>query len=453
MRILRQLSFFGILCSLSLQAIEYKIDGNVVSSTRIGLSNNKTTDLSKGIYPNNSFWALSSQLGISLKLLDTEHKVTLGLKGMVGGVALDTTREGASIFPSNATSGKDSVGDFTAVYMPAWGEIINAYVTYSYKDFFGFKAGRYDFMNTDWWSGHNEGAEFFIGKESLRFYTIYTHRRSSSNLEWLNHFDARNADINRFGIFVFGVDSAFEIGNQKLSLRPYLYYQPGVYVDPGFKIVHESNKDFQGEGINFKTTFLTLFAMHDKNIQNKLSGQDWGYQALYDSNAISAYNPSGYLGRTHGEGGVTLFLREDIFIDNYNVGAGIYKNFGNANDLIGSYGDPTGLNTWVYTLYSTGPTWSDFFSQDALSGFVFGGGKYERWKWDLIGRYTYAPRSNENSIALLLGYDFTPNINLNLRLEWAGTYNKAGYKISQTYLKENIYTDKSMIFWYLSAKL
>ncbi|MCE3036459.1 outer membrane family protein [Helicobacter sp. faydin-H20] len=436
-----------------LQAIGYQVDGNFTSITRIGLSNNKKVDPKKAIYPNNSFWALSTQLGFILNLLEKDHQLNIGIKGMVGGVGLDTTRKDSTLFPSNTTLNSNEIGKFSQIYMPAWGEIINAYLSYQYKEYFGIKLGRYSFTNLDWWSGHNQGAEFFIGNENFKTYAVYTHARSSSGGEWLNHFDPRNGDLNLFGIFTFGIDYNPLLKNQKLLLRYYSYYQPNAFFSTGFKVVWDSNKNFNYQGVNFKTTLLTLFSFHNKDASNKISGQDWGYETIFDLTSITPYNPSGYLGRTRGKGGITLFLREDILINRHNVGAGIYKNFGNPNDLIGSYGDPTGLNTWVYTLYGTGPTWSDFFSQDAFNVFLFGGGKYNQFGWDLIARYTHSMRSNENSLALLLNYDITKHINLNLRLEWAGTTNHKGYLLSQTFLQKDVYTDKSMVFWYITAKI
>lgn len=449
MKNLKLLLCVFFVCSLC-KSLEYIVDGNVVQSTRIGLSNNKHIDVENGIYPNNSFAVLSAQLGITFALLNNDiYKLHIGIKGMVGGVGLDTTRNGSMLFPTDSIIAGANAGRFAEIVMPAWGELINAYLSYSYKNCFGFKGGRYSFANpdaimgTDWWSGHNQGFEIFGGNDYFRIYGIYVHARSSSNLEWLNHFEPRNKNVYRFGLFVFGLDSTIALGhNHSLFIRPYLYYQPGAYIDPGFKIVYTYTHD----DLRFVTTLLTLFAIHERQAYNRLSDQDWGYESLYDS-------ANTYLGRTHGKGGITLFAREELYIKGYKAGIGIYKNFGNANDMIGSYGDPTGLNTWVYTLYSTGPTWSDFFSSDALNAFILGGKKYQKWNYEIIGRYTYAPRSNENSLALLISYDFTKHINLYLRLEWAGTLNKPGYKLVDTFLTKKIYTDKSMIFWYLSAKI
>ena len=450
MRILAR--FFGSVAVLActMQAFDYKVDGNVVSSTRIGLSDNKRMDTQKGIYPNNSFWALSTQLGISANLLKSESQtLKVGLSGMVGGVALDTTRDGNTLYPTNSTTDSTtSVGDFTSVYMPAWGDITNAYVYYKYGDYFGIRAGRYDFNNehsvalTDYWSGRNQGVEAFVGVKNFNIYAIYINARSSSNYEWLNHFEARNPNYNRYGLFVVGANAKWNINdNHQLSFYPYVYFQPGVYTDPGIKLIYDGSfSKFKS-----KSTILVLHAIHDTRMRTTLSDQDWG--------EVAVYNNGIYQGRELGKGGTTLFLKQEFFIETHSLGAAVYKNFGNANGLISSYGDPTGLNTWVYTLYSTGPTWSDFFSQDALNTFAFYGQKFNKWNYQLIARYTYAPRADENSLAFLLGYDFTEHINLNLRLEWAGTTNKAGYKLNETFLTHKVYNDKSMIFWYLTAKI
>ncbi len=439
----------GLACLGSVYGFDYKIDANVSQVTRIGLSNNYKIDVDKGIYPNNSFALFSSQLGATINLLETdEHRVRFGIRGILAAVGLDTT-SGSKILPTDY-NGIDSNGVFIRAYTPAFAELINAYLSYDYKDYFGIIGGRYSFgapdevMGTDWWSGHNQGVRIYGGIDNWKAYFIYVHTRSSSNLEKINHFDPQNRSVDKFGAFVLGVDGNIDINeNNNLFVRPYLYYQPGAYIDPGFKVVHTIKN--VGQRFDIKTTLLMLFAIHEKRAQNVLSDYDWGFNSLVVNGQ--------YLGRTHGKGGTALFLRSDVSYDNQHFGGGIYKNFGNPNDMIGSYGDPTGLNTWVYTAYSTGPTWSDFFSHDAFNIFALYGQKFDKWSYEVVGRYLFSPRSNENSIALLVNYDVSKNLNVYVRLEWAGTLNKPGFKLVETFLTKNVYTDKSMIFWYITAKL
>lgn len=420
---------------------DYSVVGNLISSTRIGFSNPYKVDKTTGIYPNNSFWSLATQLGIQGRFY---KNFGFGLKGVVGGVALDSTRIGAKIFPSNSTDNNSDVGEFTKVLMPAWGEIINAYLSYE-NETFGIKIGRYDFKNTDWFSGHNEGLGFYVNIPTIKFWGLYSYARSSSNAEWLNHFDPRNASLNKFGIFAFGLDGIF----QNLFYRPYIYYQPGSYLAGGIKLIYETN--FSNDWTS-KTTLLTLSTSNAKRGRNLPSSQDWGFDGYFNLSNINIYNPLGYGGRKRGYGGTTLFIRQDFFIKKYNFGGAVYKNFGNPNDLIGSYGDPTGINTWVYTAYDLS-TWSDFFGKDAFNAFIFGGGKHDKFSWDILARITFSPRSNEQSLALILSYDLRKNININLRLEYMNDETKKGYLLSDTYLTSDNYTDKSFAFMYITYSL
>lgn len=431
--------------SVSLFGLDYSVYGGMTSSTRLGLGNNLYMNTDKGIYPNNSFWSLSAYLGGTLTLLADENNfLEMGLSGMVGGVAYDSTRN-IALFPTNSFSSGSQLGLFTQVYMPAWGDITGAYLDYQ-NAFYGVRLGRYLFKNTDWLSGRNQGLEVYAGPENYRVYGIYVNARSSSNGEWLNHFVPRNDSVNKFGLFMFGADATANItDNQRIFFRPYVHYQPGVFFAPGAKLSYDYKYN---DYINFKTTILSLFVSHNERVYNHLSAQDWGHGRFLDANR-------NYVGRVSGTGGTTLFLREDVTFDNYGFALALYKNFGNPNDLIGSYGDPTGLNTWVYTIYSTaGAGWSDFFSPEAVNVYgIFNHKVNEVFSYDIIARITRADRSNEHSLAFICSYKFNDSISMDLRLELAGTTTVKGYKISNTLLKNDVYTDKSMAFWYLKAKI
>ncbi|PAF42281.1 outer membrane family protein [Helicobacter sp. 11S03491-1] len=436
---------YGYALDYDVDGFDYKVSGGVVSATRFGLSNNKTINESKAIYPNNSFWSLSGNLGVKVNLT---HGFEMGLKGIVGGVAYDSTRDGSRLLPADSISSRlkyNTAGRFTEIYMPAWGEVINAYLSYQSENF-GFKVGRYDMEGLDWFSGHNEGIQMHAGNSDIKAWALYSYGRSSAGYEWLNHFTPRNAELNRFGIFVFGVDAKFNA----FFVQPYVYYQPGAYVAPGFKVIHD--KSF-GSKYRSKTTFMMLGAIHEKRTRDLPSYPGWGYGPIFDKQKATEYNPEGYIGRERGDGGVTLFVREEFYIKNHYVGGGFYKNFGNPNSLIGAYGNPLRFNTWVYTLYDVGPTWSDFFGKDSTNLVVFGGSKYDKFSWNVTGRLTYSPRSNERSLALMLSYIFSKNINVDLRLEYMNDETKKGYSIFKSYLTKNNYRDKSFVFMYINYVL
>lgn len=430
-----------------LLGFDYKVDGNVASVTRIGFNHQKLIDEEKGIYPNNSFWSLSAQLGIKFFAMDN---LSFGFRGAVGGVAYDSTRLGSRFFPADSVSSKgqtSNAGRFSEVYMPAWGEIINAYVAYDNNGKFGIKAGRYDFSpNLDWFSGRNQGLEVFGGNEKFQGYGVYSNARSSTNSEWLNHFTPRNGKLNKIGTFVVGFNGQFD----NYLINPYIYYQPGVHIAPGFKFIYDITTS---SNIKSKTKFIVLGTIHDSKIRNLPSSQDWGWNDKFNTLKISKSNSLGYAGKQRGAGGVSILLREDVDLSNWNFGGGLYKNIGNPNDVIGSYGDPTGVKTWIYTLYDTGAPWSDFFGRDASNIFAFGGQKYENFSWDVIGRLTYSPRSDEQSLAFTVSYGFIEKISVSLRLEYMNDLTKKGYLLYKTYLKEDKSTNKSMAFLWINYKI
>lgn len=143
-------------------------------------------------------------------------------------------------------------------------------------------------------------------------------------------------------------------------------------------------------------------------------------------------------------GNLNAILKAYMF--DYNVRLGIYKNFGSANSHIGTYGNPLGIDQWTASVYDKGPSLNDITSRNAFSVWLSGGGAHGNevgtFSWEILGRYTTAPRSDEASVALFLNQRFNNGFALGLKLEWFSDTTKAGYTI---YDKNVLTYDKNVL--------
>ena len=106
---------------------------------------------------------------------------------------------------------------------------------------------------------------------------------------------------------------------------------------------------------------------------------------------------------------------------------GYYQNFGNANELIGRWGNPIGIDIWTAGAYDIGNALNDIIGRNAVTGFGYLGANYGSFDWKFIGRGTNSPRSAEQSVALLLNYQIREDIAIGGKLEWFSDTTKAGY--------------------------
>ena len=83
------------------------------------------------------------------------------------------------------------------------------------------------------------------------------------------------------------------------------------------------------------------------------------------------------------------------------------------------------------SVYDIGPSLNDITSRNAFSVWLSGGGAHGNevgtFSWEILGRYTTAPRSDEASVALFLSQAFSNGFALGLKLEWFSDTTKAGY--------------------------
>ncbi|PAF44322.1 hypothetical protein BJI48_03470 [Helicobacter sp. 11S02596-1] len=407
-----------------LNAFDYTVSGKAESFSKFGF-NNTPIDTTKGKYPTESFVTMVGALQIDMNLLPksiTSQRLTGGIGGMIGGLAYDSTRNltdekgnrfGSVVYnytgywaryDGNAPWASTNLGmsENTRRYV-----IYNAYLDYDYNGVFGIKAGRYE-SSADFMSGFTQGFELYAKLKDLKLWWFSSYGRAFAYDEWLYDFYAPKTYTTKDGKTINLGIHAFKAtySHNGFSVSPFVYFSPKTYTAPMLQVGYDTNPDFDGIGFRSQTIVLGLFAMFDPRVQN-----------------IYRY------GNPTGSNGQTLMIKQRFDINNYNIGGGIYKNFGNANAHVGTYGNPVGIDFWTASAYDLGASISDMMGEDAFTGFLYGGGVHGNFSWGVLGRLTTSKRSDEQSLAVNVAYDFSNNISAGLKLEYFNDITKAGYKV------------------------
>ena len=390
----------GLVAS-SASAFDYKVSGSAESFTKWGFNNqqlNKTT----GAAPTESFTTIFSQLNLNL---DLGAGFKAGFGGAIGGLAFDST-DGKDNQPFSAVR--------NAYYGVSWdrGKVQNymfqnAFVEFDNNTFY-IKAGRYKSGKVgEWFSGYNQGAEAALNISVLKVWGFFSNRRAFAFDQWFNDFyrvhGQYNDSIATRNTYAAGLDLNFG----GLTIGAFSYFTPGVYTAPGANVTFKSNPSFEGQGFNATTKIRFLAPIADKNKIGTDSGRDWGEIGKYS---------------------YTLYIDQRFDVDKLFFGVGYYQNFGNANELIGRWGNPIGIDIWTAGAYDIGNALTDIVGKNAVTGFGYLGANYGSFDWKFIGRGTNSPRSAEQSVALLLNYQIREDIAIGGKLEWFSDTTKAGYK-------------------------
>ncbi len=394
------------LVATSASAFDYKVSGSAESFTKWGFNNQKLNKES-GAAPTESFTTIFSQLNLNL---DLGAGFKAGFGGAIGGLAFDST------------DGKDPNQPFSAVrnayYGVSWdrnnnnGKIQNymfqnAFVEYDNNTFY-VKAGRYESGKVgEWFSGYNQGAEAALNISALKVWGFLSNRRAFAYDRWFNDFyrvhGKYNDSIATRNTYAAGLDLNFG----GLTIGAFSYFTPGHFTAPGANVTFQSNPSFEGQGFNATTKIRFLAPIADENKIGTQSGRDWGEIGKYS---------------------YTLYIDQRFDVDKLFFGVGYYQNFGNANELIGRWGNPIGIDIWTAGAYDIGNALNDIIGRNAITGFGYLGANYGSFDWKFIGRGTNSPRSAEQSVALLLNYQIREDIAIGGKLEWFSDTTKAGYK-------------------------
>lgn len=427
----------ALVCA-SAQAFDYTISGSAETFTKWGF-NNVTPDVNTGRAPTDSFTTLFSQLNLKA---DLGAGFVFGLGGSLAGLAFDSTQG----FTANGYSFNASPVQ-ASYFGYSWDKgkvqnymIQNAYLSYEGTHLY-LKAGRYEAGKVgEWFSGYNQGAEGYIQSGAFKLWGFWSNRRAFAYNQW--YLDFYRVHGLKKDIFAAGVDLTF--GGFKTSV--FSYYVDSKVTAPGVSFTYNTNTDFQLSGFRSLTRVRTLFpqalsSFDGLNTSGEASGigsgqRDWGV-----INASSA----------------TLWIDQHFDVDNFNFGVGIYKNFGNANELIGRYGNPvlSVVDFWAAGGYDIGQSLSDMVGKDAFTGYGYVGATYGVFNWQVLARGTNSPRSAEQSVALNLDYKIREDFKIGGKLEWFSDTTKAGYNPFQGVivgqkLTANRTDDRSHIFFYMT---
>ncbi len=421
----------------SAQAFDYKVSGSAETFTKWGF-NNITPNTATGAAPTDSWTSLFSQLNLKA---DLGAGFEFGLGGSLAGLAFDSTQNGPTSFNGSPVQ--------SSYFGYSWDKgkvqnymIQNAYLSYENSHFY-LKAGRYEAGKVgEWFSGYNQGAEGYVQAGAFKLWGFWSNRRGFAYNQW--YLDFYRVHGLKKDIFGAGIDLTF--GGFKTSL--FSYYVDSKVTAPGVSLTYDTNPNFELSGFRSLTRVRTLFPQALSSfdgMDTSTGGQrDWGV-----INSSSA----------------TLWIDQRFDVDNFNFGVGIYKNFGNANELIGRYGNPvlSVVDFWTGSAYDIGQSLSDMIGKDAFTGYGYFGATYGAFNWQVLARGTNSPRSAEQSVALNLGYKIREDFKIGGKIEWFSDTTKAGYNPFQGVivpltnnnnnngkLTENRTDDRSHIFFYMA---
>ena len=402
--------------------------GGVGTFSKFGFNNAKI-DTANGKYPTESFTTLFGRIDTTYNfktLMDSNAidalKIGVGIAG--NGLIYDSTSKDGQ--PTDWGYGNSRNGSgLNSAYVGAWygngkvggsgGGVRNYILHNAYLDFqsayFNLKGGRYE-SAMDYFSGYTQGFNADLhfkvaANDELKIWWFSSWGRAFAYSQWFLDFYAPiilDKETNK-GIHSGGIDyvhNSITTNNgvkdgMSILFRPWAQFYAGLFGAYGGKLDYQH---YFGNGYGVGLTIQ-------------------GYASVLD-NVKGADKTSGNL---------NAILKAYMF--DYNLRLGVYKNFGAANAYIGTYGNPLGIDQWTASVYDIGPSLNDITSPDAFSVWLSGGGAHGNevgtFSWEILGRYTTAPRSDEASVALSLRQGFNNGFALGLKLEWFSDTTKAGY--------------------------
>ncbi|TSA83784.1 outer membrane family protein [Helicobacter mehlei] len=422
-------ALFCMCCVDLLGAFKYKLSGSAESVSKIGF-NHSPINSAKGIFPTESFVTMTLKLQADATLLNKNgHKITTGIGGSVGQLAYDSTKN-----LIDQSTGQ-VYGSKLYYYIGRWWDFLgnapwkksnilstknakpyvlyNLFLQYDYKGIFTFIGGRY-LAKTTFVSGYTEGFEVsykFLSYFRFRWFSSFG--RALATGEFIRPWYAPITTTNKkgedvdLGIHAVGIN----YDTRYFSLVPFVYFSPNTYTTPGFKLHYNSNATFDGIGFKSLTEMTVIFPIYSAHLADT-----W------------------YRGMQLGKGGVSIYICQRFDWNQFNFGGGYYQNIRNANAKMGWYGNPIGIDYRDASIY--GGLMDNMLSPDAITGFIFGGGVYRKFFWGMLGKLTFSPRANEQSVALNLGFKWSRYVSSDVKIEYHEVYTHKGYNIAQWYVRD-----------------
>ena len=362
----------------------------------------------------------------------------IGLGMGANGLAYDSTKKDgqSGIYSSGSGLNRNYVGAWQGngkVGGSGSGErnymLHNAFIDFQ-STYFNLKGGRYE-SDKDYHSGYTQGFSVDLHfnatpNDEIKFWWFSSWGRALADSQWFLDFYAvkLGADEGNTGIHSGGMDYKHDsiVENDGIKsgasvlFRPWTQFYAGLFNASGGKL--EYHQYFgNGYGVRLTAQGYALNLVGNKKV-NDLSPNVEKVDRL--------------------SGNLNAILK--VFMFDYNVRLGVYKNFGSAGYHIGTYGNPIGIDQWTGSVYDKASggdasssrenahALSNITARNALTAYLSGGGAHSfeigTFKWEILGRYTSAPSSDEASVALLLRQIFNLGFTLGLKVEWLNDNNK-----------------------------
>lgn len=416
---MRKIGLVALLALSGVFGFEHKIHGQFGSFTKWGFNDQKY-QAGTGIAPTDSFSSVVGTLNYTAKFADL---VSITAGGALGGLAYDSTRfDSIGLFGSPVQS--SYFGANWEKQQPQNYVIQNANVGIDHKNVY-LRLGRYESGKVaEWFSGFNEGAEGYVAFSDFKIWAFVSGKRAFAYNQWFYEFYRVNGPRE-----IYGAGFDYNIDKFKASLFAYgsdsTFFAPGVSLDFDTAGGEENS-------VSSVTKVRVLVPIALSSVSGSdAQGRNWGIV---------------------GKNTTTLWIDEKVRLGKYFVGVGVYKNFGNANELIGRYGNPLGgvVDMWTASAYDIGQSLSDMLGRNAITGYLRAGASYGDFSWSILGRVTDSPRSAEQSLALLVDYKVRDDISVGGKLEGFMDTTKAGYTLAGHTLEANRTDDRSHLFFYIS---
>lgn len=436
---LRQFLFMGLFCASCLYSFDYKFNAQAQSFSKFGFNNDKI-NLNTGKFPTESYSFLNAGLDFDF---DFGYGFVGSLGGYVGGIVFENTKFAQTTskgfynpdgviynlfgFWTNS-DGKGTANTHSAKYY----SLINLNIGYQYDKYIKLKIGRFKLggdLGTDWLTSYVQGmatSSKVIPLTTLWAFAI--NKRAFVGYQWFKDFKIINPNLPfdkgpGFYIYAGGANITYK----NINLNAYIYAQDSRFIAPGFRLRYDTNEDFQSQGFRSKSEFLGLFMNHLKPSMRKTTGYN-NYPIGVTGLTQSYFRVGKNIVPKIGKGGIAVMFKQTFYINYYDFGMILYKNFGNPNEFLGSIGDPTGLDNWDNSVYD-GSTWNNTFRRDALSGFLFFDGSYGKLTYNILTRLTHAKRANEETFSITLSYMFSHKINAGIKFEYYNNTTFEGYAL------------------------
>lgn len=383
-----------------LSAFDYNFDSRAQAFTKIGF-NNTAEDIKNGKYPTDSYASIFLEANVQGNLSD--NGFTYGLGGAVAAPVWDPYKVSYNYVNGHGRNSITNGSNQEAGYR--YYSLSLAYLGYQYSESnteAGVKVGRFDNKGLDWFSGRVEGLRTWFTRDNVTVQFDFINRRGIPDAQWFYDFYSvgkkSNNDYDRYFVV-----TSVNVKLDDLEIKPQLWYHRNDHITPGLTTIYSHNIG----DVKAKASVYSLFVLSHKKQGDQ------------------------YRNDTDKRLGTILIAQEDLSYKNVNFGTGLWKVWGNpdANSGIGRHGNKAKIDVWTAdagtdTFPGYDGTLTDVNSYNAFTAWLYGGQNLGKVTWEVIGRFTKSRSSDEQSIALNVGYEVNKQFSVSTKLEWLNDISK-----------------------------